>query len=218
MKMKNFFPHDFKLKHEEARKWFKLAKAVKEVESPCLSRQIGVVIVDPDTNSLISSGHNGPPQGCPGNDDADYLEKIVFPQLTHEEIENAKSKFTMKFEYEMPVCEAFARNFCNSRECPRKIVDAPRGKRLELCSCIHGEIDAIARANRSVAGAYMFCYCGVPCIECVKVIINAGIDIVLALDKGITARDDYSPYSSRFLLEESSVTLVLIPNDWIFLY
>jgi deoxycytidylate deaminase len=204
----NCWPSDYKLTTAETRKWLRLAKAVKEVENPCFSRQIGVVIVDPNTSSLVSSGHNGPPQNCPPNDDPDYLRNVVWPQLTPQEKTYA-CKITEQHSNEW-----FSKAFADCKQCPRRIVGAPSGKRLELCTCIHGEVDAITRANRSVAGCYMVCYCGVPCIECTKVIINAGIDTVVGIDHG---KGDYSLYSSRWLFEKSNVQLVLVPEDWIWL-
>lgn len=201
------WPPNYWLTKEETKKWLRLAKAVKEVENPCYSRQIGVVIVDPDTNSLVSSGHNGPPQGCPKNDDPDYLRNVVWPQLTGEE----KIVSCDGASYSQ---DNFVDKYANCKTCPRKPIGAPSGKRLELCTCIHGEVDAITRANRDVSGCYMMCYCGVPCIECTKVIINAGIDTVVGIDHG---RGDYSEYSSRWLFEKSKVKLVLVPEDWIWL-
>ena len=195
------WPVNYKLETKETKKWLRLARAVKEVENPCYSRQIGVVIVDPDTNSLVSSGHNGPPQGCPKNDDPDYLRTVVWPQLTTEE----------RAELPLFTEDQFVDRYANCKTCPRKPIGAPSGTRLELCTCIHGEVDAITRANRSVAGCYMLCYSGVPCIECTKVIINAGIDTVV----GIDGKMDYSPYSSRWLFEKSKVRLVLVPEEWI---
>jgi deoxycytidylate deaminase len=203
----SFWPDGYKLTIPETKKWLRLARAVKEVENPCYSRQIGVVIVDPNTNSLVSSGHNGPPQGCPKNDDPDYLRNVVWPQLTGEEkIASCKGA-----NYNQ---DNFVAEYANCKTCPRKPIGAPSGKRLELCTCIHGEVDAITRANRSVAGCYMFAYCGVPCVECTKVIINSGIDTVVGIDHG---RGDYSLYSSRWLFEKSKVKLVLVPEDWIWL-
>lgn len=207
----DFWPIDYKLNKEQTKKWLRLAKAVKEVENPCYSRQIGVVIIDPDTNSLVSSGHNGPPEGCPRNDDADYLRNVVWPQLA----ENEKvSVFELDntFHSIRTDVDAFVDKFANCKTCPRKPTGAPSGKRLELCTCIHGEVDAITRANRDVSGFYMMCYCGVPCIECTKVIINSGIDTVVGIDHG---RGDYSAYSSRWLFEKSKVRLILVPEDWI---
>lgn len=207
----DFWPVDYKLSKEETKKWLRLAKAVKEVENPCFSRQIGVVIVDPDTNSLVSSGHNGPPQGCPKNDDPDYLRKVVWPQLTEEEMGMVLCD-DRRFLDERSDVDIFVDRYANCKTCPRKPIGAPSGKRLELCTCIHGEVDAITRANRNISGCYMMCYCGVPCIECTKVIINSGIDSVVGIDHG---RGDYSLYSSRWLFEKSKVKLMLVPEEWI---
>jgi deoxycytidylate deaminase len=208
----NCWPEYFRLNEETTKRWMRIAKTVKEVENPCYSRQIGVVIVDPDTNALVSSGHNGPPQDCPRNDDHDYLENVVFPQLTDEEMVLAlKDCKVSPAGYERPDRVEFAARYANCKTCPRKIIGAASGKRLELCTCIHGEVDSIVRANRSVAGCYMFCYCGVPCIECTKVIINSGIYTVVAIDHG---RGDYSLYSSRWLFEKSKVDLVLVEENW----
>lgn len=206
----HFFPEYYKLQHAETKKWLRLAKSVKEVENPCFSRQIGVVIVDPNTNSLVSSGHNGPPQGCPANDDHGYLKDVVWPQLVSVEVMEAMKHY--HYKPDVAPDHQFAENFRGCKTCPRRLIGAPSGKRLELCTCIHGEVDAITRASRSVAGCYMMCYCGVPCIECTKVIINSGIDTVVAIDHG---RGDYSLYSSRWLFEKSKVKLILVPEDWI---
>jgi deoxycytidylate deaminase len=204
------FPVNSKLSSVFTKKWLRLAKAVKEVENPCYSRQIGVVIVDPNTNSLVSSGHNGPPEGCPKNDDPDYLRNVVWPQLTPEEKVALDSKWQREPD---EVCrQEFVNKYANCKTCPRKPIGALSGKRLELCTCIHGEVDAIIRANRDVSGCYMICYCGVPCIECTKVIINAGIDTVVGINHG---RGDYSPNSSRWLFEKSRVNLILVQEDWI---
>lgn len=215
------FSQGYKLSTESTKKWLRLAKAVKEVENPCYSRQIGVVIVDPVTNALVSSGHNGPPEGCPKNDDPDYLRNVVWPQLTENEKFGAFEIRTTGWTFDLSnkSCEPadcsvdkFVDKYANCKTCPRKPIGAPSGKRLELCTCIHGEVDAITRANRDVSGCYMMCYCGVPCIECTKVIINAGIDTVVGINHG---RDDYSLYSSRWLFEKSKVKLVLVTEDWI---
>lgn len=214
---------DAKISKESAKKWMRIAKSIKEVENPCYSRAIGVVLVDPDTNALISSGHNGPPANCPKNDDPEYLAKVVWPQLTVEEqkfaLLNSVPMTTPPFPIELlkdvKSCDIFSEAWGCKKTCPRKVINAPSGKRLELCTCIHGETDAIVKAKGSgsrVAGAFMFAYCGVPCIECTKLIINSSIDTVVAINHG---REDYSPYSSRWLFEKSKVNLTLVKEEWI---
>lgn len=201
-------PYTWKLSINSTRKWMRLAKAVKEIENPCHSRAIGAILVDPDADALISSGHNGPPSGCLSNDNPDYLRKVVWPQLTEEERKTALPSVE-------PNCDLYCSTYGNNKICPRKPINAPSGKRLELCNCIHGEVDAICKAKASggrIAGSYMFAYCGVPCADCTKIIINSKVDCVMAIahDHG-----DYSPYSSRFNFEKSQVRLFLVPEEWI---
>lgn len=132
------WPGAYVLNEKETKKWMRLAKAVKEVENPCYSRQIGVVIVDPYTNALVSSGHNGPPQNCPPNDDYDYLKSVVWPQLTEDEKLKAKGHYHYEpdVKYNVEDNDKFATNFGGCRTCPRKPIGAPSGKRLELCTCL----------------------------------------------------------------------------------
>jgi deoxycytidylate deaminase len=210
------YSFDCKLDCNSIKKWMKSAKHFRDVENPCYSRSIGVIIVDPETNSIISSGHNGPPANCPPNDNPDYLRNVVWPQLTDKEREIAREQCdTAPCGYERSDVDEYVAKFGNCKICPRKPINAPSGKRLELCTCIHGEVDAICKAKASgakLAGAYMFAYCGVPCIECTKVIINSCLKAVVCLDHG---REDYSPYSSRWLFKNSRVKLQLVTEDWI---
>jgi len=178
----------------DMKKWLAAAKAMTEIESPCLSRQIGVVIADPRTGSQVSSGHNGPPDETPACDNEDYLKNVVWPQLTGEEKlvalrdENGGAKLTV---------DNFVGRHADCGQCPRRIVGAASGQRLELCTCAHGETNAIVRAHRSVAGCWMFCWCSIPCIECSKLILNSKIRVVVALEQP-DPKKDYSPYSSRW--------------------
>jgi deoxycytidylate deaminase len=52
----------------------------------------------------------------------------------------------------------------------------------------------------------MICHCGVPCAECCKTIINSGIKKVVCQKRDA----DYSPYSSRWMLEKSGVKLIIV--------
>ncbi len=205
-------PGDSGFNHQHIKKYMALASAVRDVESPCLSRQIGVVIADPITDSLVSSGHNGPPNlPC---DNPEYLKKVVWPNLTKEEKTYALKNVPSKTNSDNDWCEAFVCEFERSGHCPRKIVGAESGKRLELCSCIHGETDAIVNARRSLVGCWIFCACGVPCIECTKLIIKAKLKTVVCLDNG-DPKKDYSPYSSRWLLKKSATNLILVSKDFV---
>jgi deoxycytidylate deaminase len=55
----------------------------------------------------------------------------------------------------------------------------------------------------------MFCWCGVPCVDCTGAIINAGITNVFCLKEDCP---DYSP-QSRWLFTKAGVRLNLINKD-----
>jgi len=181
------------MKDKFVRKYMRLAKHVGEDMNPCYSRSIGVVIVDPQANKILGTGYNGPPRGVPHNDDPEYLAEVVWPQLTEQEKGNS----------DCANCGQFIQKYGNARICPRKAIGAPSGTRLELCSCAHAETNAIVNASDDLLGAEMFCWCGCPCQECTKLIINSGIKKVYIIDWG----RDYS-FGSRFLFAKAGVEVI----------
>ena len=109
-------------------------------KSPCLSRQIGAIIVY--ENSIVATGFNGPPRG-----------------VSH--CDNPKDT------------------------CPRKLRGWPSGEGLHLCPAAHAETNCIVNAARlgvSVLDTTMYMNCPIPCAECTKLIINAGITNLVVED------------------------------------
>ncbi len=180
------------MKEKFIKHYMRLAKFVGEDCNSCYSRKIGVVIVDPQANKVLGTGYNSPPRGVPHNDDPEYLREVVWPQLTDVEKETACGN-----------CDRYIEKYQYSKVCPRKAVGAPSGKRLELCSCVHAETNAIVNASDNLYGAEMFAFCGVPCLECAKLIINAGIKKVYIIDWG----QDYS-FGSRYLFTKAGVEII----------
>lgn len=192
-------------------KYMKMAQDVMNLvdyERPCLSRQIGVVIVDPKTDSVVSTGHNGPPDNTPRCDDPAYLRNVVWPQLTKQEKEKIASAWEVPGNSDGDWCDNFVCDNGGCGNCPRKLIGAPSGQRLELCSCAHGETNAIIKAQGKVAGCWMFCSCGVPCFDCAKLIINSRIDRCFVVDPE-DPKKDYSG-TSRWLFDKSNTELVLV--------
>ena len=106
-------------------------------KSPCLSRQIGAVIVY--ENSIVATGYNGPPRG-----------------VSH--------------------CE---------EECLRRVLGFSSGEGLHLCPAAHAEANCIVNAARlgvSVLDTTIYMNCPIPCAECTKLIINAGITELVVED------------------------------------
>jgi dCMP deaminase len=198
-------------------KYMRLAKQVGEDKNPCYSRKIGVVVVrihEDGSGKVLGTGYNGPPRGTPHCDDPEYLKNIFWPQL--DPVEKAKAvNASLPVAGNPPTdtdeqqCQLVCDKWANGKTCPRKIVGAPSGKRLELCSCAHAETNAIVNSSDDLNGAYMFCWCGVPCFECTKLIINAGIKKVFVIDWGA----DYS-HGSRWLFEQKGVEVVMYPPEY----
>jgi deoxycytidylate deaminase len=206
-----------------------LAKTIAEDNHICYSRQIGVVIVDPDTYGVVSVGYNGPPQDTPHTDHPDYIRHFLWPQLTAQEkydliaiywgaitlkdkqlleslyagLQDNEPTHSMLDKHLDFVC----RNIKNCKVCPRKLLSCKSGERSELCSCQHAERNALNKLPISPKGLIMFCWCGVPCIQCAGSIINAQLKTVYCLhDK------DYHPVS-RYLFTTSRTALIECPKE-----
>ncbi len=84
---------------------------------------------------------------------------------------------------------------CKDIGCLREQLNIPSGEKHELCRGVHAEQNAIIQAavhGLSVAGASLYCTTQ-PCSICAKMIINAGILIVIY-------RDDYNDKMADELL------------------
>ena len=192
------------------KKYMRLAKLVGEDQNPCYSRSIGVILVDPVENRVLATGYNGPPRGTPHCDDEDYLRQIVWPQLTDDEIETAMDKIEegdrpddWPADIGGPIGkDIFALHYKGCKTCHRKLIGAKSGERLEICSCEHSEKNAIANSSGSLWGSWAFCWCGVPCWDCSKLMINSGIKNIVSFNWGA----DYS-LGSRWLLQKAGVEI-----------
>lgn len=195
------------MKEKFIMKWMRVAKQIGEDENPCFSRKIGVVIVDPVTNTIRGTGYNGPAPGVPHCDTRDHLENFFWPQLSNAEKAIVSTRYgdTYLPDHEEFHKKKFLDTYTNCGQCPRRLVKAAAGQRNELCSCGHAERHAITNAG-TCHGYYMFCYCGVPCIQCTDAIIQAGIKKVYHLDD-----TDYHPVA-RWMFEKAGVELVSIPR------
>jgi len=197
---------------ERVKYWMRVAGMIEESENPCYSRKIGVVIINPATDTLVSIGHNGPPYGNPSCDDKDYLQDVVWPQLTETERQHAFELMKKEMHPITEYCHEnwFATYYAGCKVCPRRLIGADSGKRLEICSCAHAEHNAVVNAARDLSGFFMICHCGIPCTECSKTIVSSGIQTVVCLAR---ARD-YSPYTSRCILRNGGVNVIIKPEEY----
>ena len=68
--------------------------------------------------------------------------------------------------------------------CTREAMQVPRGERYELCRSVHAEANAITKVAKSANncdGSTLYVTAS-PCIECAKLIIQAGIKRVVYAD------------------------------------
>ena len=151
-------------------------------KSPCLSRQIGALLVK--DHSILSTGYNGPPRGVPhcGEDRLLHDKELIkiFNEDTAPEVQR-----------HLP-------------SCPRKILGYASGTHMELCPAQHAEENAVSNAARSgvsVNGSTLYMNSIIPCQKCFGTLINAGVvEIVIE-------RLDYYDKFTPFLLNNSNITV-----------
>ena len=170
--------------------------------SKCLSRHIGAVLVQ--GKSVIATGYNGPPSGVPHCDRRDdtgrYMEEGVVLATSDGEHVNT---------------------------CPRQRMGFKSGEGMEHCVAVHAEINPImqaAREGRSTVGATLYAYCGTPCVNCMKEIIQAGIKRIVCLGKSGSSyapikdgdnptKKDYNFPLSEQLCEVAGIQLDVISEE-----
>ncbi len=155
----------------------------------CMSRPIGTVLVA-RKKFVVGTGFNGPPIGVkPCSDLAVWKERYnqqgLPPQL------EALSSHT-------PTETTLT-------ECPRRILGYQSGEGVWMCPAAHSErnaIDIAARLGMATEGCSMFLTCGIPCLECAKTIIQAGISEVVVTRMTIYEKQ---PITGLQMLREGGV-------------
>lgn len=161
------------------------------LNSKCLSRQIGAIIVRDKT--IISTGYNGPPRGVPHCGerylrDGNLYNKLVSDPKIHE----------MMYGREI------------EKSCPRKILQFKSGEGLEWCVAGHAERNAIVNAARhgiSIKDSTLYCNCPVPCTPCLIEIINAGIKEI------VVTKLEYYDIMGEYLVKESGIKLRIFEGE-----
>lgn len=75
---------------------------------------------------------------------------------------------------------------CVGSECPRHRVGYQSGQGLEVCPAVHAELNALIQASRigaCLVASSLYITSPIPCRECAKAIVNAGvIEVVYSND------------------------------------
>jgi len=132
------------------------------LRSACLSNKKGCVLVK--DNRVLGTGYNGPPSGLPHceyrDDNGKYFKQEFKPA--------GSSSLFVKLYPEL------------NYECPRKRMGFSSAKGLEHCVAVHAEVNAILTARTDTRGSKLYCsFPNMPCRECSKIIINAGVTEVI---------------------------------------
>jgi dCMP deaminase len=99
-----------------------------------------------------------------------------------------------------------------STVCPRQRMGFKSGEGLEYCVAAHGEMNSILQAAKvgiSTAGATLYAYCGMPCANCTKEIINAGVKRVVCLSK----KEYNQKLSSGDMFMRAGVLVDIVPQE-----
>ena len=188
----------------------RLARQIGADENPCMSRKVGALIVHP-VNHATAIGYNNTPRKYPHCDSQDYVDYFV-DSLTKEEKEICYKRCVDSL-YEQPIYTSFTDqnlkstllSFLQSNKiCPRKLIWGS-GERLDLCPAIHAEHNAILNSCFDVRGCSLFMWGPVPCRDCAKVIIQAGL-------KDVYCTESYSDKNGVYMLNKMNIPIIIL--DW----
>jgi len=88
---------------------------------------------------------------------------------------------------------------CSEIGCIRDILQIPSGTKMEICTAVHAEQNAIIQAGMDAAGATIYSTI-LPCNTCAKMIVNAGLERVVYCE-------DYPEHMGLELMKELGVAV-----------
>jgi dCMP deaminase len=97
--------------------------------------------------------------------------------------------------------------------CPRQRMNFKSGEGIEHCAAVHAERNSLLQAARmgiTTAGATLYCWCRLPCPDCMKEIINAGVSRVVCFEF-----NEYLPTGMKCadLVKQSGIKVDYISKD-----
>jgi dCMP deaminase len=164
--------------------FLKLAKEISR-NSKCLSRKIGAVLVR--DNSVISTGYNGPPRG------------VLHCNERNTNFYSNLDRDVVKYN-----------DLWDNNICPRRNLGYRSGEGLHVCQADHAERNTLIQAAKngiSTNNSTLYCYCPLPCKDCMIECINAGVREIICL-----VGDDYDVYS-RELAVEAKIKIIQYPIE-----
>ena len=173
-------------------KWDKYFMSIAQVvanNSSCMSRKIGAVLTR--GKAIVATGYNGPPAYTPHCDERYDQDKMLRRELLDciDEAEWDKTK------------------------CPRRLLGYPSGAGLYLCPATHAEANCICNAAKlgvQTLGTVMYMTCGIPCKNCIALLINAGVHELV-----VSNLETYDELS-RFLIIHAGLQIRCVNSSSLF--
>ncbi len=94
---------------------------------------------------------------------------------------------------------------CEEIGCIRDELKIPSGERMEICTGVHSEMNALLFAGKDSRGGVLYTTI-VPCNTCAKMIVNAGI-------RRVVYAEGYPDKMGLVLLEEAGIPVDRIPIE-----
>ena len=97
---------------------------------------------------------------------------------------------------------------CEEIGCLRQNLNVPSGERMEICRAVHAEQNALIQAAKhgvAIAGAELYTT-HQPCVQCTKMIINAGI-------RRIVYSHSYPDPLADVMAREAGLRLIQLPEE-----
>ncbi len=94
---------------------------------------------------------------------------------------------------------------CAEIGCIRDELKIPSGERMEICTGVHSEMNALLFAGKEARGGVLYTTI-VPCNTCAKILINAGIERVVYAE-------GYPDKMGLVLLEEAGIPVERLPIE-----
>ena len=141
-----------------------IADAVS-IRGDCTRRQVGAVLVDPETHDLVETGYNGPPAGMPG-----CLSAGACPRGRHFQAPVDLMTSPSSLRVFASDCNCGKPWPCDEAVPPGSSYDTGPG----ACGAIHAEANALLRAGKRSRGCHLYLTCA-PCDGCLKLIRGAGV-------------------------------------------
>ncbi|MFQ6012293.1 MAG: cytidine/deoxycytidylate deaminase family protein [Thermoplasmata archaeon] len=94
---------------------------------------------------------------------------------------------------------------CSEIGCIRDELKIPSGERMEICTGVHAEMNALIFAGKEARGGILYTTL-VPCNTCAKMIINAGV-------RRVVYAEGYPDRMGLVLLEEAGIPVDRLPIE-----